>query len=126
MKRYAMMSTGSRSYGSHYHDPISNHGRPFEDQLMAALLQHPSPLEHGGANPRRRRNPATRPTVNPHRIHAPDSVSINTRLLRITWLKRCAQSPAHSGAPIHGGTDPARRNSPPSHDPMPYFRLPGV
>jgi hypothetical protein len=35
-------------------------------------------LEHGGAHPRRRRSPATRPTVNPHPIHAPDSVSMNT------------------------------------------------
>jgi hypothetical protein len=59
------------------------------------------------AEPRRRAPKATeahqrtRPTVNPRPIHAPESVSMNTRLLRVTWI-----TPNHE--PLRPGPCPRR------------------
>jgi hypothetical protein len=66
------------------------------------------------AEPRRRAPKATeahqrtRPTVNPRLIHAPESVSMNTRLLRVTWITP-NHEPLRPGPCLRRSTD-SRRN----------------
>jgi hypothetical protein len=81
-------------------------------------------LEHGGARTQGDREVRQRalrwiPTRFTHPTRFPWTHDYHESHGWPTFSKRCAQPPVHGRAPIHSGTSPARRNLPPSRDPMP-------